>query len=66
MGINLIVVAVTLMLVGFSLVWLLSPRLRRWMESPKYQVLSWDRPARRERTRQSEDDEQPSTTDRSS
>lgn len=54
MGINLIVSVVTLMLAGFSLVWLFFPRLRRWMESPKYQVLSWDQPARRRPPRKPE------------
>ncbi len=54
MGINFIVSVVTLMLAGFCLVWLLFPRLRRWMESPKYQVLHWDPPARRKPPEQSE------------
>ncbi|MFI5460984.1 MAG: hypothetical protein ACHRXM_36710 [Isosphaerales bacterium] len=35
MAINLIVAAVTLLMAGFVAVWILSPPLRAWMESPK-------------------------------
>jgi hypothetical protein len=41
--INLIVLAVTLLMGGFLFVWLCYPRLRPWIEAPKYRVLEWDR-----------------------
>jgi hypothetical protein len=41
-AINLIVLAVTLLMAGFLLVWCLFPRLRPWIEAPKYRVLTWD------------------------
>ena len=44
MAINLIVLAVSLLMAGFFLVWVFFPRLRPWMEAPKYRVLDWDRP----------------------
>jgi hypothetical protein len=40
-AVNLIVLAVTLLVAGFLLVWLCFPRLRRWIEAPKYRVLQW-------------------------
>jgi hypothetical protein len=40
-AVNLIVLAITLMLVGFLVVWACVPRLRRWIEAPKYRVLRW-------------------------
>jgi hypothetical protein len=43
MAINVIVVAVTLLMGGFVLVWGLFPRVRPWMEAPKYRVLEWER-----------------------
>jgi len=39
-AINLIVAAVTLLMAGFLGVWAFSPRLRAWMEAPKYRFLS--------------------------
>lgn len=42
MAINLIVIAVSLLMAGFILVWLLCPQLRPWMEAPKYRILKWD------------------------
>ena len=41
MVVNLIVLAVTLLMAAFLFVWVLFPRLRPWIESPKYRVLSW-------------------------
>lgn len=41
-AINLIVFAVSLLMAGFILVWLLCPQLRPWMEAPKYRILKWD------------------------
>jgi hypothetical protein len=38
-AINLIVAAVTLLMAGFVAVWLLSPSLRAWMESPKLRFI---------------------------
>lgn len=43
MAVNVIVAAVTLLMAGFALVWLLRPDLRPWVEAPKYRVMSWDR-----------------------
>jgi hypothetical protein len=40
-AVNLIVLAVTLLLVGFLIAWVCFPRLRRWIEAPKYRVLQW-------------------------
>jgi hypothetical protein len=40
-AVNLIVLAVTLLVAGFLLVWVCFPRLRRWIEAPKYRVLQW-------------------------
>ena len=45
MVINLIVIAVTLLMIGFVGVWLLYPRCRPWIEAPKWQPLAWDKPA---------------------
>ena len=39
MAVNVIVGAVTLLMLGFVAVWLLYPRSRRWIEAPKYQPL---------------------------
>ena len=44
MAVNVIVVAVTLMMGGFVVVWLAYPRCRRWFEAPKWQPLRWDKP----------------------
>jgi hypothetical protein len=41
--VNLIMVAITLLMVGFLVIWLAYPRLRPWIEAPKYRVLEWDR-----------------------
>ena len=43
MAINVIVAAVTALMAGFFGVWLFFPRLRPWMEAPKYRVLEWER-----------------------
>ena len=43
MTVNLIVLAVTLLMGGFLGVWVAFPRLRPWIEAPKYRVLQWDR-----------------------
>jgi hypothetical protein len=40
-AVNLIVLAVTLMLTGFVVLWACVPGLRRWIEAPKYRVLQW-------------------------
>ena len=40
-AVNLIVLAVTLLVAGFLFVWVCFPRLRRWIEAPKYRVLQW-------------------------
>jgi hypothetical protein len=40
-AVNLVVLAVTLLVAGFVLAWACSPRLRRRVEAPKYQVLRW-------------------------
>jgi hypothetical protein len=45
-AINVIVIAVTLMMGGFVVVWLACPRCRPWIEAPKWQPLGWDRPPR--------------------
>jgi hypothetical protein len=42
MVVSLIVLAVSLLMAGFFLVWLVCPRLRPWMEAPKYRVLQWE------------------------
>ena len=41
MAVNLIVFAVTLMVAGFLFAWVCFPKLRRWIEAPKYRVLQW-------------------------
>jgi hypothetical protein len=41
-AVNLIVVAITLLIAGFVLVWACCPGLRSWIEAPKYRVLEWD------------------------
>ena len=41
MAVNLIVLAVTLLMAGFLVVWVCFPGLRRWIEAPKYRVLQW-------------------------
>jgi hypothetical protein len=42
-AVNLIVLGVTLLMAAFVAVWLLSPRLRTWMEMPKYRFLEQQR-----------------------
>jgi hypothetical protein len=42
MVVNLIMLAVTLMMVAFLIVWVCFPRLRPWIEAPKYRVLTWE------------------------
>jgi hypothetical protein len=39
MIINLIVLSVTLLMLGFVAVWLFAPHLRAWLEAPKYRFL---------------------------
>ena len=46
MAINLIVIAITLLMLGFLLVWILFPRWRSWLEAPKYRVLRWHEPTK--------------------
>ena len=43
MAVNLIVLAVTLLMAAFVGVWISFPRLRTWMESPKYRFLQQNR-----------------------
>ncbi len=43
MVINLIVLGVTLLLAAFVAVWVFFPRLRVWMEVPKYRFLEQQR-----------------------
>jgi hypothetical protein len=42
-AINLIVLAVTLLMAAFLGVWIFFPRLRAWMEMPKYRFLEQQR-----------------------
>jgi hypothetical protein len=42
-AVNLIVLAVTLLLAAFTGVWIFFPRLRAWMEFPKYRFLDSQR-----------------------
>ncbi len=39
MVVNLIVAVVTLLMTGFLVIWIFFPRLRGWMEMPKYRFL---------------------------
>ena len=43
MAVNLIVLAVTLLMAAFVAVWIFFPRLRAWMERPKYRFLQQQR-----------------------
>ncbi len=43
MAINLIVLAVSLLMAAFLGVWVFFPRLRAWMELPKYRFLEQQR-----------------------
>lgn len=43
MVIGIIVVGITLLIAGFVAVWAVWPASRRWIESPKYQPVDWDR-----------------------
>jgi hypothetical protein len=43
MLINLIVLSITALAVGFVIVWLLVPGLRASIEKPKFSIASWDR-----------------------
>jgi hypothetical protein len=42
-AVNLIVAAVTLLMGGFVVAWLLFPRLRPWLERPKYRLLEQEK-----------------------
>jgi hypothetical protein len=42
-AVNLIVLVVTLLMAGFVAVWVFCPRLRPWMEAPKYRFLEQER-----------------------
>jgi hypothetical protein len=42
-AVNLIVLAVTLLMAAFLGVWIFFPRLRAWMERPKYRFLERQR-----------------------
>jgi hypothetical protein len=35
------ILAATLLALGFILVWVCCPKLRPWIEAPKYRVLTW-------------------------
>jgi hypothetical protein len=43
MAVNLIVLAVTLLMAAYVGVWIFFPRLRAWMEMPKYHFLEHQR-----------------------
>ena len=43
MVINLIVLTVTLLMLGFVAVWVFAPHLRSWFEEPKYRFLERER-----------------------
>ena len=43
MAVNLIVSGVTLLMAGFLGVWIFFPRLRAWVEMPKYRFLERQR-----------------------
>jgi hypothetical protein len=43
MAVNLIVLAVTLLMIAFVGVWLFAPQLRGWMEMPKHRFLETQR-----------------------
>lgn len=43
MAVNLIVLAVTLLMGGFLVLWLAFPQVRPPIEAPKYRVLEWER-----------------------
>ena len=43
MAVNLIVLAVTLLMAAFGAVWIFLPRLRAWMEMPKFRFLELQR-----------------------
>ncbi len=42
MAVNMIVLSVTLLMLGFLAVWCCCPWLRPWLEAPKYRVLRWE------------------------
>jgi hypothetical protein len=42
MAVNLIVVAVTILLLGFIIIWLGWPSCRPWFEAPKFPPARWD------------------------
>jgi hypothetical protein len=41
--INIIVGMITMIAVGFILLWILRPSFRKWVEQPKYTMLESDR-----------------------
>ena len=43
MVVNLIILAVTLLMAAFLLVWVCFPGFRPWIEAPKYRVLTWEK-----------------------
>ncbi|MHB1426163.1 MAG: hypothetical protein ACYC3I_23615 [Gemmataceae bacterium] len=43
MIVNLIVLAVTLLMLGFVAVWVFAPHLRGWLEAPKHRFLERER-----------------------
>ena len=43
MAVNLIVLAVTLLMASFLVIWIAVPAIRPWIESPKYRILDWDK-----------------------
>ena len=42
MAVNVIVGAVSILMLGFIAIWLIWPRSRTWIEAPKFQPLDWD------------------------
>lgn len=42
MAVNVIVAAVSALMLWFVAIWLISPHSRAWIEAPKSQPLNWD------------------------
>ena len=42
MAVNVIVGAVSILMLGFVAIWLIWPHSRVWIEAPKFQPLNWD------------------------
>lgn len=41
---NIIILAISALMLGFLAIWWLFPRFHAWMEAPKYRVLMWEQP----------------------